>query len=62
MRVKIGDRWYDANEQAICIELSAQDKLNIENMNPDCDKYAVFPDKDALTSDEMRYWMATEEE
>lgn len=58
MKVKIGDTWYDANETAICVELNSQDKENIENMNADCDKYAVFPDAKNLTPDEMRAWMS----
>lgn len=61
MRVKIGRTWHDASDQAICIDLSAQDKENIANMHPDCDKYASFPDACKMTPDEMREWMATEE-
>lgn len=57
MRVKIGDTWHDAEEESICVELSGQDKLNIENMNPDCDKYAVFPDVDSMTREEMIEWI-----
>lgn len=44
MRVKIGDTWYNSDNQPICLELEGADKENIANMFPDATKYAVAPD------------------
>ena len=44
MKVKIGDRVYDANEEPIMVILTEQDKVNILNMIPEATKYCVFPD------------------
>lgn len=60
MRVKINDKWFDSSQTAICIELTGQDKDNIENMHPDCDKYAMFPDSESISKDEMLAWMDAE--
>ena len=61
MRVKIGDTWYSAAQQAICVELSSQDRENIANMDPGCDMYAVFPDDTGMTKGEMLEWMGRKE-
>ena len=44
MKVKIGDKIYDSNEEPILIFLSDEDKKNIENMNTTATKYCSFPD------------------
>lgn len=57
MRVKVGNVWYEAeNEQPIMIELTQKDKENIRNMHPDATKYAIFPDG-KMTTDEKLGWM-----
>jgi len=58
MRVKIGDQWFSSDDQPICVELTDQDKSNIENMDPDATRYAVFPDALASSVDEKYEWMA----
>lgn len=45
MKVKIGDKVYDANEEPIMLILNDSDKSNIANMHPDNYKYVAFPDK-----------------
>ena len=57
MKVKVGDTWYDANEQPLCVELSEQDKINIANMDPEATKYAVFPEVDETTKEWKLEWM-----
>jgi hypothetical protein len=49
MKVKIGEKVYDANEVPILIVLSEDDKENIKNMSPDATKYCCFPDTYDLT-------------
>lgn len=57
MKVKIADKWYDSEDSAICVELSEQDKHNINNMHPECKKYASFPKSDKRTNQEKYDWM-----
>ncbi|MEK6829502.1 MAG: hypothetical protein AABY15_05195 [Nanoarchaeota archaeon] len=45
MKVKIGDKIYDANEEPIMLILNDADKNNIANMHSDKYKYAAFPDE-----------------
>jgi len=57
MRVKVGDKWFDAKEQPICIQYSDGEREQI-NSNPGSNrKYAQFPDGWG-TPDDMRDWMA----
>lgn len=44
MKVKIGEKIYDSNEEPILVILSESDKENIKNMSPDATKYCSFPD------------------
>ncbi len=44
VKVKIGDKYYDSDEQPIMVILSDKDKENITDMLPECTKYARFPD------------------
>jgi len=58
MRVKIGDKWFDGNEQPVMVELTDSDKQNIANMLPHCTKYAMFPDNDHRSTEDMKKWMS----
>lgn len=44
MKVKVGDKVYDGNEQPVMVILEDGDKQNIANMDPGCTKYCVYPD------------------
>lgn len=44
MKVKIGNKIYDAKDEPIMIILSKSDKTNLANMHPDLTKYCCFPD------------------
>lgn len=57
MRVKVGDTWYDSEDQPICVEFVGKDKENVANMNPDCTKYAVAPDDFFENSNDFMKWM-----
>jgi hypothetical protein len=48
MKVKIGDKIYDASEEPIMLILTQEDRKNIENMAPDATKYCAFPDNTSL--------------
>lgn len=60
MKVKIGDTWYDSNEQPICIQVSEQEQRQIADIDRSIapkGKYAIFPDIMNWTHDQMREWM-----
>ena len=48
MKVKIGDKICDAEDEPIMLILSETDKKNIGNMHFDATKYCVFPDNSDL--------------
>lgn len=59
MKIKIGDKIYDSEDEPIMIIMSHYDKQNISNMRPECTKYCSFPDE--YDADEIRNWMKTDE-
>lgn len=57
MRVKVGDTWYEATpETPIMVELTMKDKVNIGEMLPEANRYALFA-KDSHTPEEAKAWM-----
>lgn len=62
MRVKVGNRWYQAEHmQPIMVELTYEDKRSIASMPNDQSRYAQFSKSD-LTSDEYRIgWVQDKE-
>jgi hypothetical protein len=48
MKVKIGDKIYDASEEPIMLILTQEDRKNIENMAPYATKYCAFPENAPL--------------
>lgn len=44
MKVKIGKKIYDSNDEPIMIILGNDDKYNIEQMLEECSKYCSYPD------------------
>jgi len=57
MRVKVGDRWYSGTEQLIMVELTEEDKKNIQNMHPGARKYCQHPDNLDWTAEAILRWM-----
>lgn len=43
MKIKIGDQYYDTEDQPVMLVLSDSDKENIAKMHPRCAKFAIFP-------------------
>lgn len=61
MRVKIGNRWYDSNQQPICIQISEEEQEQIANMDRQVankGKYASFPPNCNMSAAEMLKWMS----
>jgi hypothetical protein len=61
MKVKVGDKIYSGEDQPVMVILTEQDKYNIENMLPDCTKYAMYPDGE-FSAEEIHEWMDWGEE
>jgi hypothetical protein len=59
MKVKVGDRVYDAKDQPVMVILEPQDKINIAAMPEDKTKYCGYPD--GYSSGDIEAWMAAEE-
>lgn len=57
MRVKVGDKWYDAEETPICIELTIKERLDIATLPKEVTKYAGFPTNTKMSREEMIKWM-----
>ncbi len=59
MKVKVGDKVYDSNEEPILLVMSVDDKVNIMNMPKEATKYCSFPD--SMTVEEGMKWMKSKE-
>ena len=57
MKIKVGDKIYDGNDEPIMIILEGKDKENIANMSPNATKYCQYP-KD-IDSDVIKEFMKT---
>jgi len=62
MRVKIGDTWYNSDDQPICIQVSEFEQRQICSLDRSVatqGKYAIYSDGQG-TADEILKWMAEE--
>lgn len=55
MRVKVNDKWYDAENNMIMVELTNEDKENIRNMLHSATRYCLYPDH--IDPKTVRLWM-----
>ncbi|MEM1205109.1 MAG: hypothetical protein AAGN66_17900 [Acidobacteriota bacterium] len=55
MKVKVGDRVFDANDVPICLWMDEADKERISSMPQGIDRYALCPGD--WTEEEMFAWM-----
>ena len=44
MKVKVGNKVYDANDEPVMLILTDEDKQLISDMSPTATKYCAFPD------------------
>jgi len=58
MKVKVGNKIIDGENEPIMIILTDQDKANIKNMAPCATKYCMFPDGTDIEF--IQAWMKTE--
>ena len=59
MKIKIGSKIYDSEDQPIMVILSAQDKVNINAMLTDATKYCIYDETKYSTSTILK-WMGTD--
>jgi hypothetical protein len=60
MKVKVGNRIYDSENEPVMVILSKSDRENIANMLPEETKYCSYPPIDVWTKDDyqaMKEWM-----
>jgi len=57
MKIKIGDKIYDAKDEPIMVILEGNDKENIKKMHPMATKYCSFPEE--FSSDQIKEFMKT---
>jgi len=58
MKVKVGDKIYDGEDELVMVILTDQDKVNIANMLPECDRYCVYVGgPDGYSEQEVIDWM-----
>lgn len=58
MKVKIGEKIYDSNQEPIMLILGDDDKYNIENMLEECSNYCSYPE--SMTEEDAEKFMETE--
>ena len=58
MKVKIGNKIYDPNDEPILLILSDTDKENIANMAEEAHYYCVYPD--TLDAEYIKKWAEIE--
>ena len=60
MKVKVGDKIYDGEEEPVMVILTEQDKLNITTMLPEATKYCSYPSIEEWTEGnyaKIKEWM-----
>jgi len=57
MKVKIGNKIYDSENEPIMIILTEYNKHDISNMTDDAEKYCEFPD--TMSEEDAREFMKT---
>jgi hypothetical protein len=55
MKVKVGNKVYDCEEEPVMVILTDQDKKNIASMRSECTKYCMFPCD--YVPEEVEIWM-----
>ena len=56
MKVKVGDKIYNSEDEPIMLILSDEDKENIRTMHKDCTKFCIAPRK-KYTNKFLGKWM-----
>ena len=59
MRVKIGNTWYNSDNEPIVVQFEGKDKENVASMQSTATKYAVAPDSYFKSNKDFEDWMST---
>ena len=57
MKVKVGNRVYDCEDQPIMVILTTIDRANISRMTIEATRYAMFSGDCKMTKEEREQWM-----
>ena len=63
MKVKVGNKIYDSNNEPVMVMLSKGEREQIAKMHPLATKYCVYPDNKKLIEDNhkrIKEWMEKE--
>lgn len=63
MKVKVGDKIYDGEQEPVMVILNDMEKDQIKNMSPKTHKFCVYPDTEEWNKNEyhkIKKWMVTE--
>lgn len=63
MKVKVGDKIYDGNDEPVMVILTDQDKSLISNMSPYNNKFCSYPNSPYWTEnnyERIKEWMKEE--
>ena len=55
MKVKVGDKIYDGEEEPVMVILTEKDKDNLSKMLDECDRYCCYPD--TIDEEVVEKWM-----
>jgi hypothetical protein len=66
MKVKIGDTWYDSDDQPICVQVDETERSEIAGMvlspakngSKKYGRYGRFPESDTTTTEQKHHWMS----
>lgn len=60
MKVKVGDKIYDGENEPVMVILSKEEKEQIADMSPDATTYCIYPSTNEWTAnnhEKIRAWM-----
>ena len=60
MKVKVGNKIYDGNDEPVMVILNKGEKEHITNMHPDATKYCVYPAEEKWIANDyerIKQWM-----
>ena len=61
MKIKVGNKVYDGEKEAVMVILEDQDKENIKDMLPEARKYCMYP-KDTFSKEYIFEWMGLDDD
>lgn len=61
MKIKVGNKIYDGENEPVMAIFNEQDKINIANMHPEANRYCVYP-TEKHSEEDIKKWMVEDVE